>query len=133
MHDLIRSTILAENIDLGDEYPDCLGELASGDYNLVGAADGLSCLLVQQPNDLFGTAASPYPVTLSILDDHGGPTETHVVTAPHASINAIPYGVNGCSTTVVFDQRGVIRSKGCDMGAVEQDEAEKIYLPLVIK
>lgn len=125
------STILAMNTDLGGSYHDCRGNAASGDYNLVGVADG--CVVVQQANDLFGTAASPYPITLSALGDYGGPTETHPVQYPHDAINAIPVGVNGCWTTVFEDQRGVVRFNGCDMGAVEYDQGERTYLPVVFR
>jgi hypothetical protein len=100
------------------------GTLVSGNYNLE---DGNSCGL-SEPGDLTNTDP-----LLNVLGDNGGNTPTHALLAGSPAIDAIPDGVNGCSTLFTIDQRGQARPYGdaCDIGSFEF-AGFKIYLPLIL-
>jgi len=75
---------------------------------------------------------------LGPLQDNGGSTWTHALLPGSPAIDRIPFGVNGCGTTLTADQRGQPRpgtfTHLCDIGAYEaQGIHYQIYLPLVIK
>ncbi len=55
------------------------------------------------------------------LSNNGGPTLTIPLLSGSAAIDAIPLLANGCGTTILTDQRGVLRPQGsaCDIGAFE--------------
>ncbi|MEZ4645076.1 MAG: choice-of-anchor Q domain-containing protein [Chloroflexota bacterium] len=78
--------------------PDCApGLLTDGGYNLD--SDG-SCGLA---------AGSSLPNTdplLLPLADNGGATATHWPLFASPVRDAVPTGVNGCGTTIFYDQRG---------------------------
>jgi len=127
------NTIVANNVDKGDENPDCRGAFTSQDYNLLGIGDSTNCTFTPQAHDLWGTDAVPLQPYLEVeLADNGGPTLTHALKPSSPAVDQIPAGVNGC----VFgtrDQRGVVRVPACDIGAYEIDRAEYVYLPVVLR
>ncbi|MGD8472960.1 MAG: choice-of-anchor Q domain-containing protein [Anaerolineae bacterium] len=127
------NTIVARNVDKGGENPDCRGDFTSQDYNLLGIGDSPACTFTQQAHDLVGTDAEPREPYLEVdLADNGGPTLTHALKPTSPAVDYIPDGVNGC----VFgarDQRGVVRVPACDIGAYEIDQAEYLYLPIVLR
>lgn len=127
----MTNTIVARNGDKTGENPDCAGTVTSGDYNLLGISDSISCTFVPQGGDLQGTTASPLDPLLGALGDKGGPTWTHSLSNSSPAVDQIPAGVNGC-VLGVRDQRGVLRFPPCDIGAYEGDQSEGIYLPVVL-
>jgi hypothetical protein len=60
---------------------------------------------------------------LGPLQDNGGPTFTHALLPGSPALDGIPWGANGCGTTVFSDQRGQARPQpvggACDIGAYE--------------
>ncbi|MBK8466051.1 MAG: proprotein convertase P-domain-containing protein [Chloracidobacterium sp.] len=94
--------------------PDIFGVITSLDYNHIEDLTGGT--FVPSANDVTGIDAG-----LGALANNGGPTFTHLPGFPVA--NLIPSGVNGCGTTVAFDQRGAAFPRpfgaGCDKGSVE--------------
>jgi hypothetical protein len=109
----LTHSIVAKNPDGGD-CRDLYGAISSQGYNLD--SDG-SCQL---------TASTDQPSTdplLGPLQDNGGPTLTHALLPGSPAIDAIPWGTNGCGTTVVSDQRWQARPQplggACDIGAYE--------------
>ena len=64
---------------------------------------------------------------LGPLQDNGGPTVTHALLPVSAAIDAIPWGTNGCGTTLYHDQRWQARPQPaggrCDIGAYEVEGA----------
>jgi len=96
------------------------GSLMSGGYNLDSDDScGLSAT---------GDITNTNPL-LNSLADNGGPTWTHAPQFDSAIIDKIPFGTNGCGTTVTTDQRGIARPQDadadgdilCDIGAYEDD------------
>ncbi len=69
---------------------------------------------------------------LGPLANNGGTTFTHALLPGSPAINKIPFGTNGCGTTITTDQRGASRPIGssCDIGAYE---AAYLFLPLILK
>ena len=128
---IMTNTLIARNIDKGNQNPDCHGTISSGDYNLLGE-DSAGCTFTPQANDQWGTTGSPLNPGLAALTDNGGPTLTHAIKANGPAANQIPAGVNGC-VMGSRDQRGVLRFPPCSIGAYEPDQAEEVYLPLVLK
>ncbi len=130
----IQNSIVATNEDLstisGTNAPDCqagTGEITSGGYNLVGAADG--CSWTSATDDQVGSIASPVNPQLDPLANNGGGTLTHALQASSSAIDAAnpaaPGG--GGSACELTDQRGVTRpldgdgdsTPVCDIGAYE--------------
>jgi len=107
----VNSTIFSANT-LGN----CTGAQAvtSTGYNLEDADD---CLFTNTGDQ---TNTNP---RLGPLENNGGPTFTHALTAGISSSLAIDAGDPApCGTTLVTDQRGVARpdsSGACDIGAYE--------------
>lgn len=117
----VSNTIIAGNIDLGGEAPDCSGTLTSQGHNLIGDPTGCS-LVGETTGNLIGVDAQLGP-----LADNGGPTFTHLPQpgSPAIDAGAPPEFLAGpCTRT---DQRGVERPQDgdgdgqaiCDIGAVE--------------
>jgi len=108
---ILMNTIVANNPHGGD----CTGPITTDlGYNI---ADDASCGF---------TAATSLINTNAVLDpsglaNNGGPTLTIGVLFGSPAIDAIPFGVNGCGTTITVDQTGTTRpfNKLCDIGAVE--------------
>jgi hypothetical protein len=109
----LTHSIVAQNPDGGD-CRNHFGAISSQGYNLD--SDG-SCHL---------TAATDRPGTdplLGPLQDNGGPTFTHALLPGSPALDAIPWGTNGCGTTLFSDQRWQARPQtaggACDIGAYE--------------
>jgi CSLREA domain-containing protein len=114
----IRNSILAGNTADAGWGPDCEGTLTSGGYNLLG--NTTHCTLSGGTGELLN--ATPQ---LGGLQNNGGSTNTHALTATSPAINtgnpsAPGSGGNTCAAT---DQRGIARPQGarCDIGAYESD------------
>jgi CSLREA domain-containing protein len=99
--------------------------IISNGYNL--SSDGSCAPYLNQSSDLNTT--NPH---LGPLQDNGGSTSTHALLIGSPAIDAIPFGANGCGTTLTTDQRGVTRPihGKCDIGAYEVDYFE-VFLPLI--
>lgn len=114
---ILKNTLLAGNTDRGGQAPDCsLASISSNGHNLVGNVTGCGFPAFAGNLDLVGTGVSPINPTLGLLQDNGGPTQTHALLPGSPAINA---GTNdGCPPT---DQRGITRPQGgtCDIGAFE--------------
>lgn len=84
-------------------------------YNLD--SDG-NCVTDGVDNNI--TSATP---SVAFMQDNGGETWTNGLQAGSLALDQIPYGVNGCATTILGDQRGVGRSQlsACDIGAFEKE------------
>src|SRR5882724_202152 len=109
----LTSSLVAQNPDGGDCWNDS-GAISSQGYNLD--SDG-SCHL---------TAATDLPGTdplLGPLQNNGGPTLTHALLPGSPALDAIPWGANGCGTSLISDQRWQARPQpaggACDIGAYE--------------
>ncbi|MCA9958521.1 MAG: hypothetical protein KC443_05780, partial [Anaerolineales bacterium] len=110
--EFLGTTIVSGSIIAYNTLDCAPGLLTDGGYNLD--SDG-SCGLA---------AGSSLPNTdplLLPLADNGGATATHWPLFASPVRDAVPTGVNGCGTTILYDQRGEPRPQGagCDMGAVE--------------
>jgi CSLREA domain-containing protein len=131
----IRNSILAGNTADVGWGPDCEGTLTSGGYNLLG--NTTHCTLSGGTGELLNVAPQ-----LGALQNNGGSTNTHALSATSPAINAgnpaTPgSGGNACAST---DQRGIARPQGtrCDMGAFEFQPGidgliPSIHLPLILK
>jgi hypothetical protein len=109
----LTASLVAKNPDGGDCWNDASSIISKG-YNLD--SDG-SCHL---------TAPTDQPSTdplLGPLQENGGPTQTHALLPGSPAIDAIPWGANGCGTTLLSDQRWQARPQPsggrCDIGAYE--------------
>lgn len=120
----VKSTIVAGNFS-GGNAPDCNSDLTSLGYNLIGNTS--FCIFGATTGDLTDLAARLGP-----LANNGGGTKTHTLLPGSPAIDRIPFGVNGCGTTVAIDQRGGTRPVGpnCDMGATENNY---LFLPLIMR
>jgi CSLREA domain-containing protein len=113
----LKDTIVADNS--APTAPDISGTMNSQNYNHIENATG--GVLVSAANDVTGSDPQLGP-----LQDNGGPTLTHRPNFPATPVlNTIPFGTNGCGTTVHNDQRGTIyfrpNDNGCEKGSVEYD------------
>jgi len=130
----LKSTLIAGNIAPVD--PDCnSGGLTSQGYNLLGIKSSSCGNLINGTNgDLVGTTGSPINPLLAPLGNYGGPTQTHALHFASPAINHIPFGTNGCGTTLTQDQRGVARPFNglCDIGAFETTNIN-LFLPLIMR
>jgi hypothetical protein len=108
----ITSSIVANNLD----GKDCAYEVALSSHGYNLDSDG-SCDL---------TAPTDQPRTdplLGSLQKNGGRTLTQALLPGSSAIDAIPWGTNGCGTTLIGDQRWRARPQpaggACDIGAYE--------------
>jgi hypothetical protein len=127
----LRNTLVAGNLDFGPNAsaPDVFGtdpaSFASEGWNLIGITNGSPAFT--HAADLVGSLASPRVALLSSLDDHGGPTPTHLLLSGNPAIDA----ANVAGLDLATDQRGRPRvadqptvanaagGDGSDIGAVE--------------
>lgn len=133
-------SLVAANADLSPTAsvcPDGLrklgGALATEGFNLIGANECMGASFpAGQPNldgDQVGTLAAPIDPVLTVLDDHGGPTFTHLPLAgspaidqgscPDAVADQRGYGNGGTLMRIVDDPGVADFADGCDVGAVE--------------
>jgi hypothetical protein len=109
---------LVANNPLGSDCHHFRGSITSQGYNLD--SDG-SCQLTA-PTDLPDTDPQLGP-----LQDNGGPTLTQALLPGSPALDAIPWGTNGCGTTIYSDQRWQARPQpaggACDIGAYEVEVA----------
>jgi CSLREA domain-containing protein len=127
----IHNSIIAQNTaSVAAIGPDCLGNINSYGYNLIGVTN--DCTLVGAVNhDLYNQ-----PPWLAPLADNGGPTLTHALLPQSPALNA-----GSCTaldgTPITEDQRGEPRpqGEGCDIGAYESDlkymPPEELFLPVI--
>ncbi|MEH1992861.1 DUF4347 domain-containing protein [Nostoc sp.] len=112
----ISNSIIAGNIDLGDDAPDVYGaNFNSNAYNLIGKIAGKISGTLGTGTDII----NPNP-GLQALGDYGGSTQTHALYFNSPARNAGDPAYNGGLTT---DQRGTdfnrIESSRIDIGAFE--------------
>jgi CSLREA domain-containing protein len=122
----LYATLLTGNY-AADASSDCSGAANSAGYNLIGVTDGCS-FTGDTAADRMGLAPLLLP-----LDDHGGPTPTHLPGFTSPAVDAAPCeALDGLP--LAADQRGVVRPQGamCDIGAVEVVPPVSFeFLPLV--
>ena len=97
--------------------PNCIGNIASGGFNLVGAFTNCTW-------GAAGTDQTDVPAPkLGSLADNGGPTKTIALLGRSPAIDKIPTGP--CHAMAKKDQRGIHRPQGpsCDEGAIEKKVA----------
>ncbi len=119
----LLDTIVANSPSGGN----CSGTIASLGYNL----DSLNTCAFSAMGDITNT--NPL---LGPLANNGGPTQTMTLFVGSAAIDRIPNGTNGCGTTIMTDQRGILRPQGaaCDIGAYEYDgPLYPLFLPIIQK
>ncbi|MEH2264703.1 Calx-beta domain-containing protein [Nostoc sp.] len=112
----ISNSIIAGNIDSGNQGPDISGTNFNGNaYNLIGNLTGKSSGTLGTGTDII----NPNP-GLKPLGDYGGSTQTHALNFSSPATNAGDPGYSGGLTT---DQRGTgfnrIESGRIDIGAFE--------------
>lgn len=120
----LRNTILANNtVGSGGSGPDCNGSVTSNGFNLLGDNTGCTFSGTDGVNgDDVGTGGSPIDPKLGILQDNGGPTETHALEVGSPAVDTGDDAT--CETT---DQRGDSRPADgdlsgtsiCDKGSFE--------------
>ncbi|HSD82708.1 MAG TPA: choice-of-anchor Q domain-containing protein, partial [Anaerolineae bacterium] len=117
----------------------------NGITNNVVISDGLFTSLGY--NLTNSDAGAPFTVTTDLantdpllgpLQDNGGSTWTYALLPNSPALDRIPFGLNGCGTTIAIDQRGWLRPAlpggKCDIGAYEAYEYLRfVYLPLIMK
>ncbi|MBI4787134.1 MAG: CSLREA domain-containing protein [Chloroflexi bacterium] len=109
-----KNSIVVGNNDItGNNFDDCVGDLTSQGYNVVGVSTGC-------PSSGTGDQVTS-DTKLKPLANNGGSTNTHFLLYDSPAVDAIPNGVNGCGSTYTTDQRGEARpeSGSCDSGAYE--------------
>jgi hypothetical protein len=108
-----QSVISGNAADSGAEVY-ATGTVAADGFNLFGnkSDDGVAGF-IPGSSDIIPKA--PLKKILAPLKDNGGPTLTHALVKGSPAINAAPLDAS-CPAT---DQRGVTRTGGCDIGAVE--------------
>ncbi|MEJ2085562.1 MAG: choice-of-anchor Q domain-containing protein [Acidobacteriota bacterium] len=123
----LSHTIVANNLDLSGEAPDCarspISTLDSAGFNLIGNSTG--CPIGGDPTGNL----LDVPALIGPLADNGGPTDTHALLTASLAIDA--GDAAGCNdeddVPLTTDQRGYIRptdgngdaSVVCDIGAFE--------------
>ena len=111
----IRNTIVAGNNALVGGF-DLAGTFTSLGHNLIGTGTSATGMIDGFNGDIVGTNAQRIDPALSILQDNGGPTQTHALLAGSRAIDA---GDN--TDGVSIDQRGATRPTDTtsDIGAFE--------------
>lgn len=93
---------------------DCAGEVVSAGHNLIEDLTG--CVVT---GTLIGNITGVDP-RLSILQDNGGPTNTHALLPGSPAIDAGDDAACAAPPVSGVDQRGIARPQGahCDIGAL---------------
>lgn len=111
----LKNSILADNVDMGGQAPDCDAPLTNFFYNHIENLAG--CGFTAGAGDVTGTDPG-----LDALADNGGGTETQALLAGSPALDRIPAGTNDCGV-IDHDQRGLARPSpvggACDVGAYE--------------
>jgi hypothetical protein len=114
----VMNSIVANNLSGGDCRAYGGSSITSMGYNL---ASDWSCQLFP------GTDWPATDPVLGPLHYNGGRTTTHALLPGSPAIDAIPWGTNGCGTTLFSDQRWQARAQptggACDIGAYEVEVA----------
>ena len=122
----LQNTIVAMNVDMGGESPDCSGGITSSGYNVIG--DDTGCTVSAGSGDQIGTGASPLDPLLAPLGDNGGATPTHALLNGSPALDNGNPAVPGSGGTACegVDQRGIDRTgtTPCDIGAFEYAPAQ---------
>jgi CSLREA domain-containing protein len=144
---ILKNSLLAHNrrgLIFSSVPDDCSGTLNSGDYNLIQTVAGCA---FTGPTTHHLTGADPL---LGILQDNGGPTETHALQEGSPAVDAAnPAGCRAWGALPLLlsaDQRGLGRADGdddgtdvCDIGAFEHQPTPggastlALYLPFVTR
>jgi hypothetical protein len=110
----LTNSIVANNLPGGDGQNFDGASIISHGYNLDSEGSCHLTAVTDQPG------ADPL---LGPLQDNGGPTFTQALRPGSPAIDAIPWGMNGCGTTLYSDQRWQARPESaggaCDIGAYE--------------
>ena len=113
-----KNTLIAGNTAATGD-PDVRGSFISQGNNLIGDVGSTTGFTDGVNGDQIGTSGSPIDPLLGVLQDNGGPTQTHALLAGSPAIDT---GSNtGAPAT---DQRGAPRPQGTavDIGAYEAEE-----------
>lgn len=125
----VKNSIIAANylgtatVDDLDNANDCNGDIISGDYNYIAAAQ--SCNFTQQANDLYNHPSGSVYYTASPTDE-GGDVEVTALWAQGETLDLIPSA--SCTdfndAAVITDASGVSRPQNtrCDLGAYEKPD-----------
>jgi len=139
-----KGNLIAGNTDEsaappGTNAPDCLGgqHAISLGHNLIG--NNGACAYTVGTGDQVGTPASPINSLLGVLQNNGGPTDTHLPLTGSPAIDAASTACNGVNGNL--DQRGLTRPQDgdgngsvlCDNGAVEVAAAAATATPTATK
>jgi CSLREA domain-containing protein len=114
----LKNSIVGDNTDGG--APDVRGLIISGDYNHIENMAGATITGTTTHNTTGDSL-------LGLLVEHVGGT-VHLPGSSSPVLNSIPSGINDCGTTILADQRGVLRPQGgaCDKGSVERSVSASI-------
>jgi CSLREA domain-containing protein len=139
----LKNSIIAGNVAAGTSdaelaVRDCLGELTSEGYNLIGQLDTVrytDCVIAPAAGDQIGSITAPVNARLGSLRSNGGLTKTHALKTTWPASSAIDAGDPvGCTdprdgSALSYDQRdaGYTRTVDgdadgtatCDIGAYE--------------
>jgi hypothetical protein len=126
----IQNSIVAGNSVTNNVKVESSAIFTSLGYNLTNSGVGT-------PFTATTDLANTNPL-LGPLQNNGGASWTHALLPGSPAIDRIPFGVNGCGTSLTTDQRGQPRpgtfTHLCDIGAYEaQGVHYQIYLPLVLR
>ena len=123
------NSIIATNIDNGNEAADCAGTLMSQGYVLLQVTSGCALTGVNT-----GQITGQNPLLGPLSNQHGD-TLAHSLLTGSPALNSGNPAAPGSSATAcaLLDQRGVVRPMGakCDMGALEQ--VFFTFLPILAK
>ena len=123
---VLSNTLLADNTASRDG--NCSLAPADGGYNISddGTCGFTALTSTNNTDPLLDTAG---------LQDNAGPTETVALQEASLAVDFVPTGENGCGTTVITDQRGLVRpadgpdadsTRACDSGAYEANAVEPV-------
>ncbi len=109
----LKNSIVGDNF--GGFSRDIAGTIISGDYNHIENVDEATIIGITTNNTTGDAILGP-------LVEHVGGGAVHMPGAASPVVNAIPSGTNDCGTSIIDDQRGVLRPQGggCDKGSVER-------------
>jgi len=130
----MRNTILAGNTSTSSG-PECVGELISSGYNLIG--NDTDCTFLSTTGDQVGAGSNPIDPMLGPLQNNGGFTETHALIVGSPAIDGgNPQGCQDPDGNIIeTDQRGISspQSAACDIGAFEFVPSTAIEVIIDIK